>query len=127
MLIGHVGKEPDIKYYDADQCVASFSLATTEKGYRLPNGTEVPTRTDWHNLVLFKGLAKYAEQYIHKGDKLYIEGRMRYVTVEDKAGRRSVHSEIHVENLEWLAASRKPVVETKTESGADNDDSKLPF
>ena len=74
MLIGNVGREPEIKYYEADQCVASFTLATTERGYTLPNGTVVPDHTDWHNIVLFKALAKYAEKYIHKGDKLYIEG-----------------------------------------------------
>ena len=68
MLIGNVGREPEVKYYDTDQCVASFTLATTERGYTLPNGTVVPDHTDWHNIVLFKALAKYAEKYIHKGD-----------------------------------------------------------
>ena len=52
MLIGNVGREPEIKYYEADQCVASFTLATTERGYTLPNGTVVPDHTDWHNIVL---------------------------------------------------------------------------
>ena len=51
MLIGNVGKEPDVKYYDADQAVAQFPLATTERGYVLQNGTRVPDRTDWHNIV----------------------------------------------------------------------------
>ena len=73
MLIGNVGRDPEVRYFEADQCVASFTLATTERGYVLPNGTSVPDRTDWHNIVLFKGLAKYAEKYIHKGDKIYIE------------------------------------------------------
>ena len=86
MLIGNVGREPEIKYYEADQCIASFTLATTERGYTLPNGTVVPDHTDWHNIVLFKALAKYAEKYIHKGDKLYIEGRVRYRTYDDKKG-----------------------------------------
>ena len=51
MLIGNVGREPEVKYYDTDQCVASFTLATTERGYTLPNGTVVPDHTDWHNIV----------------------------------------------------------------------------
>ena len=51
MLIGNVGHDPEVHYYDADQCVASFSLATTERGYVLPNGTNVPDRTEWHNIV----------------------------------------------------------------------------
>ena len=62
MLIGNVGKEPDVKYYDADQAVAQFPLATTERGYVLPNGTRVPDRTDWHNIVMWRELAKIAER-----------------------------------------------------------------
>lgn len=107
MLIGNVGREPEIKYYEADQCIASFTLATTERGYTLPNGTVVPDHTDWHNIVLFKALAKYAEKYIHKGDKLYIEGRVRYRTYDDKKGMRRYVTEIYGDNLEWLSASRK--------------------
>ena len=61
MLIGNVGKEPVVRYYDHDQAVATFSLATTERGYTLPNGTQVPDRTDWHNIVLYRGLAKIVE------------------------------------------------------------------
>ena len=88
MLIGNVGKEPDVKYYDADQAVAQFPLATTERGYMLPNGTRVPDRTDWHNIVMWRELAKIAERYVHKGDKLYIEGRIRYRYYDDKKGGR---------------------------------------
>ena len=122
MLIGNVGREPEIKYYEADQCVASFTLATTERGYTLPNGTVVPDHTDWHNIVLFKALAKYAEKYIHKGDKLYIEGRVRY--------RRYV-TQIYGDNLEWLSASRKSesVSGEKVDDNASDttDNSNLPF
>ena len=62
MLIGNVGKDPDVKYYDADQAVAQFPLATTERGYQLQNGTRVPDRTDWHNIVMWGNLAKIAER-----------------------------------------------------------------
>ena len=75
MLIGNVGREPDIRYVDAGVCVASLVLATTERGYRLQNGTEVPDRTEWHNITLWRGLAETVEKYVHKGDKLYIEGK----------------------------------------------------
>ena len=88
MLIGNVGKEPDVKYYDADQAVAQFPLATTERGYVLQNGTRVPDRTDWHNIVMWRELAKVAEKYVHKGDKLYIEGRIRYRYYDDKNGQQ---------------------------------------
>ena len=131
LLIGNVGREPEIKYYEADQCVASFTFATTERGYTLPNGTVVPDRTDWHNIVLFKALAKYAEKYIHKGDKLYIEGRIRYRSYDDKKGMRRYVTEIYGDNLEWLSASRKNenISEVKVDDSADDttDDTKLPF
>ena len=76
-LIGNVGKDPDVRYLDSGIAVATFPLATTERGYTLANGTQVPERTEWHNIVLWRGLAETAEKYIHKGDKLYIEGKIR--------------------------------------------------
>ena len=102
MLIGNVGKEPDVRYYDADQAVAQFPLATTERGYKLPNGTQVPDRTDWHNIVMWKNLAKIAERYVHKGDKLYIEGRIRYRSYDDQKGVRRFVTEVYAENMELL-------------------------
>lgn len=103
MLIGNVGKDPDIHYFEADQAVAQVSLATTEKGYTLPNGTQVPDHTDWHNLVFYRGLAKVVEKYVHKGDSLYVEGRIRYRSYDDKQGRRQYITEIYVDNMEMLS------------------------
>ena len=102
MLIGNVGKDPDVRYYDSDQAVAQLRLATTEKGYSLPNGTQVPDRTDWHNLVFYRRLAKVVESYVRKGDKLYIEGRIRYTTYDDKQGQRRYTTEIWADNMEML-------------------------
>lgn len=102
MLIGNVGKEPVIRYYDHDQAVATLSLATTERGYTLPNGTQVPDRTDWHSIVLYKGLAKIVEKYVHKGDKLYIEGRIHYRIYDDTKGQRHYVTEICADNMELL-------------------------
>ena len=76
-LIGNVGKDPEVRYLDYHVAVAAFTLATTERGYKLANGTQVPERTEWHNIVLWRGLAETAEKYVHKGDKLYIEGKIR--------------------------------------------------
>lgn len=103
MLIGNVGKEPVIRYYDQDQAVATFSLATTERGYTLQNGTQVPDRTDWHNIVLSRGLAKIVERYVHKGDKLYIEGRIHYRTYDDQKGIRHYVTEVYADNMELLS------------------------
>ncbi len=115
MLIGNVGKDPDVRYYDTDQAVATFPLATTEKGYVLQNGTKVPDHTDWHNIVLWRGLAKVAEKYVHKGDKLFIEGRIRYRQYDDQKGQRRYVTEILGENMELL--SPKPIETTSNQTG----------
>ena len=129
-LIGNVGKEPDIRYYDVDQAVASFPLATTEKGYTLPNGTVVPDHTDWHNIVLWRKLAKVAEKFVHKGDKLCIEGRIRYRSYDDQKGARRFVAEIIGENMELL--SPKPQMQqqekvTDVQPPIKHDEQDLPF
>lgn len=103
MLIGNVGKDPDVRYYEADQAVAQIRLATTERGYVLQNGTKVPDQTEWHNLVFYRGLAKVVEQYVRKGDKLYVDGKLRNRAWDDpKTGQRRYVTEIVVENMEML-------------------------
>ena len=66
ILIGNVGKDPDVRYFDSGAAVANFPLATSERGYTLANGTVVPERTEWHNLVLWRGLAETAPVYMWK-------------------------------------------------------------
>ena len=77
ILIGNVGRDPDIRYTAPGQAVASFSLATTERGYTAANGTQVPDRTEWHSIVMWGKNAEIAERYIRKGSQLYIEGKLR--------------------------------------------------
>ena len=72
MLIGNVGKDPEIRYIDNGVCTATMSLATTTPGYTLQNGTQVPERTEWHRIVLWRKLAEIVERYVHKGEKIYI-------------------------------------------------------
>lgn len=132
MLIGNVGAEPDVRYYEADQAVAQVRLATTEKGYTLKNGTRVPDHTDWHNLVFYHRLAKVVEQYVHKGDKLYVEGRIRYRSYDDKKGQTRYVTDIIVENMEMLTArkDRQQLSSEGTkpaETPKPTDDSALPF
>ncbi len=102
MLIGNVGQDPEVRYVDHGVAVARLRLATTEKGYTLQNGTQVPDRTDWHNVILWRKLAEIVEQYVHKGDKLYIEGRLRYSTYDNKQGQRQYVTEIWADNMEML-------------------------
>lgn len=106
MLIGNVGVDPEIKYVDKGVAVARVRLATTERGYTLPNGTSVPDRTDWHTIVLWRRLAEIVEQYVHKGDKLYVEGRLRYTTYSDKAGVKKSATEVWAENIELLSTKK---------------------
>ncbi len=138
MLIGNVGKEPDVRYYDADQAVAQIALATTEKGYTLQNGTQVPDHTDWHNVVFYRGMAKVVEKYVHKGDKLYIEGRIRYRSYDDKKGMRRYVTEIYADNMEMLTPRKaaaesdptnsvQPSAPNASTTAASTDDSELPF
>ncbi len=133
ILIGNVGAEPEVKYYDADQAVAQVRLATTEKGYTLKNGTKVPDHTDWHNLVFYHKLAKIVEQYVHKGDKLFVEGRIRYRSYDDKKGMTRYVTDIYVDNMEMLTSRKEKTQHTqedpqnKVEEQKPSDDSALPF
>jgi single-strand DNA-binding protein len=106
ILIGNVGKDPEVRYFDNGGSVANFTLATTERGYTAANGTVVPDRTDWHNIVLWRGLAEVADKYVKKGSKLYIEGKIRTRSYDDSSGNKRHVTEIYGETLELL--DRKP-------------------
>ena len=133
ILIGNVGKDPDVRYLDSGVAVATFSLATTERGYTLQNGTQVPDRTEWHNIVLWRGLAQTAEKYVHKGDKLYIEGKIRSRSYDDQNGVKRSIVEIFADNMEMLtprgtaqpqqSMASQPVQQPVVENPSDD----LPF
>lgn len=106
MLIGNVGVEPDIRYVDAGVAVATVRLATTERGYRLQNGTEVPDRTEWHNIILWRQLAETVEKYVHKGDKLYVEGKIHTRSYDDRSGQKRYVVEIWADAIELLSPRR---------------------
>jgi single-strand binding protein len=133
MLIGNVGKDPEVRYYEADTAVAQVSLATTERGYTLQNGTKVPDRTDWHTVVFWKSLAKAVEKYVHKGDKLFVEGKVRYRSYDDKQGKRQYVTEIWADSLELLtprAQSKTDVAQepkTQPEHTSEQENNNLPF
>ena len=91
MLIGNVGQEPEVRYVDQGVAVARIRLATTERGYTLQNGTQVPDHTDWHNVILWRRLAEIVEKYV-----------IRYTTYDDKQGQRRYATEIWADNMEML-------------------------
>ncbi len=105
ILIGNVGKDPDVRYLDANMVVAAFPLATTERGYTLQNGTQVPDHTEWHNVVAWNGLAKRIEQYVRKGCKVYVEGRIRSRSYDDKKGITRYVTEIYADKMEIFSFS----------------------
>lgn len=102
ILLGNVGKDPEVRYLDTGIAVATLSLATTDKAYTLQNGTQVPEKTEWHNLVFWRGLAEVVEKYVRKGDKLYVEGKIRTRTYDDQSGAKRYVTEIFVDNMEML-------------------------
>lgn len=105
ILIGNVGKDPDVKRFDRGGVVAQFSMATTKKGYKRDDGREIPDRTEWHNIVLQGKLAEVAEKYVHKGDRLYIEGELRTRSWDDGGVKRYV-TEIYGHMMEMLSAQK---------------------
>jgi single-strand DNA-binding protein len=104
ILVGNVGKDPEIRYLEGGTAVCSFPLATSES-YRNRDGEKV-TNTEWHNIVLWRGLAEIAEKYVKKGSQLYIEGRIRTRSWDDKEGNKRYTTEIIADNMQMLG--RKP-------------------
>ena len=101
ILIGNVGSDPDVRYLDRGVAIANFNLATTERGYTMQNGTQVPDKTDWHSIVLWRNLAEWAERNIRKSMKLYVEGKLQSRTWE-KDGQRRSKTEVIAENIQIL-------------------------
>lgn len=102
ILMGNVGQDPRVKYFDTGSAVATFTLATTDRAYTLANGTQIPERTEWHNIVTSNRLAEIVDKYVHKGDKLYLEGKIRTRSYNDQSGASRYITEIYVDNMEML-------------------------
>ncbi len=100
MLIGNLGKDPDVQYLEGNIAVAKFPLATTET-YKDRTGKLI-SQTEWHTVVLWRGLADLAQKYLHKGSLIYVEGRLRTRSWEDKEGIKKFATEIVGDNLIML-------------------------
>jgi len=100
MLIGNLGKDPDVQYLEGNIGVAKFSLATTET-FKDRTGKLI-SQTEWHTVVLWRGLAELAQKYLHKGSLVYIEGRLRTRSWEDKDGNKKFATEVVGDNLIML-------------------------
>ena len=104
ILIGNLGKDPEIRSLEGGVKVANFSLATTES-YKGKNGEKVD-QTEWHNIVLWRGLAEVAENYLKKGNSIYIEGKIRTRDWTDKDGNKRYTTEIIADNMVMLGGRR---------------------
>ena len=100
MLIGNLGKDPDMQFLEGNIAVAKFSLATTET-YKDRSGKLV-SQTECHTVVLWRGLAELAQKYLHRGSLVYIEGRLKTRSWEDKEGHKKFATEIVGDNLIML-------------------------
>lgn len=99
ILVGHLGKDPEVRHLDNNVSVASFPLATSETYNK--DGRRVE-QTEWHNIVMWRGLADIAAKYLHKGKLVYIEGKIRTRTYEDKEGIKRYATEIVAESFNML-------------------------
>ena len=113
MLIGNLGKDPDVQVLEGNIAVAKFPLATTETFK--DRGGKLVSQTEWHTVVLWRGLAELAQKYLHKGSLVYIEGRLRTRNWDDKEGHRKFATEVVGDNLIML--------DKRTDGGTHTDSS----
>ena len=116
ILIGNLGKDPEVKYLESGVAVANITLATTEN-YKNKEGEKV-SQTVWHDIVLWRGLAEIAEKYLKKGSSVYIEGKIRNRKWEDKEGITRYKNEILADNMTMLGS--RPSNEKSTENESQN-------
>lgn len=136
ILVGHLGKDPEVRHLDGGVTVASFPLATSESFNK--DGKKVE-QTEWHNIVMWRGLADIASKYLQKGKLVYIEGKLRTRSFEDKEGHKKYTTEIVAENFTMLGRksdfengnsgeNNHPVKkEESVDFTQDNPDDDLPF
>lgn len=99
ILVGHLGKDPEVRHLDGNVTVASFPLATSETYNK--DGKRIE-QTEWHNIVMWRGLADVASKYLQKGKLVYIEGKLRTRSFEDKEGHKKYTTEVVAENFTML-------------------------
>jgi len=116
ILIGNVGADPEVRYLDRGVAIANFNLATTERGYVMQNGTQVPDVTEWHSVVLWRNLAEWAQQNLRKSMKVYVEGKLKTRSWE-KDGQIRRKTEVIAENIQILY---RPEIYRNQNSAANN-------
>lgn len=142
ILVGNLGKDPEVRHLENGAVVANFSMATSET-YKDRNTGEKITNTDWHNVVLWRGLAEVVEKYVKKGDKIYIEGKLKSRSYQDQDGVTKYITEVLGDNMVMLGkqegnssapnnpsnvnSSTAPVKPKVNEITGETEDDDLPF
>ena len=134
ILIGNLGKDPELRYTPAGVAVCTFSLATTEK-WRDKNSNDQKESTTWHNIVLWRRQAEIAKEYLSKGSPVYIEGRIQTRSYDDKEGNKKWITEIVGDRLQLLGrrgeggdhSSQAPAPEMSEAPPLTEEDDDLPF
>jgi len=124
ILVGYVGKDPDVRHLDSGVSVANFSLATSET-YRNKENQKV-TNTEWHNIVVWRRLAEIVEKYVKKGDPLYIEGKIRTRSYDDKDGNKKYITEIFADNMQMLGSKQSNNNDSSSEEKQPETDIETP-
>ena len=133
ILVGHLGKDPEVRHLEGGVAVASFPLATSETFNK--DGRKVE-QTEWHNIVMWRGLADVAAKFLQKGKLVYIEGKLRTRSFEDKEGIKKYTTEVVAENFTMLGrktdfendtAPRQALKTSDTDGYRNNDADDLPF
>ena len=101
ILIGNLGKDPDVRHLENGASVANFPIATSENYKDRKTGEKV-SQTEWHNIVVWRGLADIADRFLKKGDKIYIEGKLRTRSWQDQEGNNRYTTEVIADNLTML-------------------------
>jgi single-strand DNA-binding protein len=133
VLVGNAGQDPEVRHLDSGVTVANFTLATNET-YKDKSGERV-TQTEWHRIVLWRGLAEVAEKFVKKGELLYIEGRLRTRSWDDKDGNKRYTTEVFADSLKMLgrksdhasAAGNEQTAETESPGVEISENDDLPF
>lgn len=130
MIIGNVGHTPEVKEVNGTK-VANLQVGVTERGYTNKDGKKVEDRTDWFNVQAWRGLADIVQKYVSKGDKIYVEGRMRSRQYDANDGTKKTAWELVAENIELLTPKKDgqaaPAQPAPQPVEQQDDDSQLPF
>ena len=125
ILIGNLGKDPEVRHLENGAVVANFSIATSENYKDRKTGEKV-SQTEWHNIVAWRGLAEIAEKYLKKGAKVYIEGKLKTRTWQDKDGNNRYSTEVITDNLTMLGSTVESMASSNQEKSTENESKPSP-